>query len=131
MLYGFKGRRPEKSCCSFGFCLNYMHPSPQFEQFVQLYLNAKYVDLSGIQTDSISNFFLKKARILALWVVYTVYNLKNSLKFKLLALGRKQTPFIDQKCTYKSGQKFGQGPPPPLIWTKLKRTATFFREAFP
>ena len=28
-------------------------------------------------------------------------------------------------------QKFGQGPPPPLIWTKSKRTATFFRETFP
>ena len=26
----------------------------------------------------------------------------------------------------KSGQKFGQGPPPPLIWTKSKSTTTFF-----
>ena len=31
----------------------------------------------------------------------------------------------------KSGQKIWAGPSPPLIWTKSKRTATFFREAFP
>ena len=31
----------------------------------------------------------------------------------------------------KRCQKFGQGPPPPLIWTKSKRTAAFFRETFP
>ena len=31
----------------------------------------------------------------------------------------------------KSGQKIWAGPSPPLIWTKSKRTATFFRETFP
>ena len=42
-----------------------------------------------------------------------MHNLKNSLKFKLLAFWRKSTPFIDQKCTYeKVPKKFGQGPPP-------------------
>ena len=42
-------------------------------------------------------FFLNKGRILALWVMYT--------KFKLLAFWRKQTPFIDQKCTYEKVPK--------------------------
>ena len=32
---------------------------------------------------------------------------------------------------WKVDEKFGQGPPPPLIWTKSKRTATFFRETTP
>ena len=49
-------------------------------------------------------FFLNKGRILALWVMYTTKR-KNSLKFKLLAFGRKQTPFIYQKCTYEKVKK--------------------------
>ena len=53
-----------------------------------------------------------------------VYNLKNSLKFKLLAFWRKLTPFIDQKCTYEKVTKIWAGPPP--IWIKSKRIATFF-----
>ena len=32
----YKGRRQKKSCCSFGFCPNYL-PSPQFGQLVQLF----------------------------------------------------------------------------------------------
>ena len=37
-----------------------------------------------------------------------IYNLKNSLKFKLLASLSKKFPFIDQKCTYeKVTQKIG------------------------
>ena len=56
-----------------------------------------------------------------------VYNLKkNNLKFKLLAFWGKQTPFIDQKCTYKKVTKNWAGPSHPLIWTKSKRTAAFF-----
>ena len=50
--------------------------------------------------------------------------------FKLLALWRKQAPFIDQKSTngkQKGVKKFGQ-PPLPLIWTKSKRTAVFPHE---
>ena len=31
----------------------------------------------------------------------------------------------------KSGQKIWAGPSPSLIWTKSKRTAAFFRDAFP
>ena len=52
--------------------------------------------------------------------------------FKLLALWRKQAPFIDQKSTngkQKGVKKFGQ-PPLPLIWTKSKRTAVFPQETF-
>ena len=42
------------------------------------------------------------------------YNLKNSLKFKLLAFWRKKTPFIYQKCTYeKVTKKLGRPPPHP------------------
>ena len=33
----YKGRRPEKSCCSSGLCPNYL-PPPKFGQFVQLFL---------------------------------------------------------------------------------------------
>ena len=52
---------------------------------------------------------------------------KNSLKFKLLAFWRKQTPFIDQKCTYEKVKKFGQGLPPPHLdkMQKNRKTETF------
>ena len=67
-------------------------------------------------------FFLNKGRILPLWVIY-IQPKENSLKFKLLAFWRKQTPFIDQKCTYKRYQTKNSGRAlPPLIWTKCKRT---------
>ena len=57
---------------------------------------------------------------------------KNSLKFKLLAFWRKMTPFIDQKCTYEKVTKnLCMALPPSPIWTKSKRTATFFRETVP
>ena len=41
-----------------------------------------------------------------------VYNLKNSLMFKLLAFWRNYTPFIDQKALMKRQQKICAGPPP-------------------
>ena len=69
--------------------------------------------------------FLNKGRIRALWV-----NLKNSSKLKLLAFWRKYTPFIAQKCTYEKVTK-NWGRAPPLIWTKSKRTATFFSWKLP
>ena len=51
--------------------------------------------------------------------------------FKLLPFWRKETPFIDQKCTYeKVTNNLGRALLP-LIWTKSKRTATFFRETIP
>ena len=39
--------------------------SPQFGQLVQLILNAKNVDLSDIQNDSLSKILLNKGKILA------------------------------------------------------------------
>ena len=54
-----KGRFPEKNCCSFGFCPNYLAPSPQFGLLVQLFFNANNVDLSDIQNDSLSKILLK------------------------------------------------------------------------
>ena len=60
-----------------------------------------------------------------------VYNLKNSLKFKLLAFWRKQTPFIAQKCTSKKVPKNLGSALLPLIWTKSKRSAVFPQDTFP
>ena len=60
-----------------------------------------------------------------IYFIDTTYK-DNSLKFKSLAFWRKKTPFIDQKCTYEKVPKNWAGPPPPpLIWTKSKKTAVF------
>ena len=48
-----------KSICCFEFCSNYLPPSPQFGLLVQHFLNAKNVDLSDIQNDSLSKILLK------------------------------------------------------------------------
>ena len=61
----------KKRRCSFEFCQNYPPPSPQYGQLVQLFLDAKNVDSSDIQNDSLSKILLSKARILALLVMYT------------------------------------------------------------
>ena len=39
--------------------------------------------------------------------------------------------FWNNNMKVQSDKKIGQGPPPPLIWTKSKRAAAFFRDAFP
>ena len=75
-----------KNYCSFGFCPNYL-PSPQFWQLVQLFLNAKNIDLSDIQNDTLSKILLKVRQNTCF--VGHLYNLEISLKFKLLAFGRK------------------------------------------
>ena len=78
-------------------------------------------------------FFLNKGRILTLWVMYT-YNLKNSLKFKLLAFWRKWTPFIDQNCTYEKEPKefrHGPPPPPPPHLDKIQKNSSFFSGRLP
>ena len=80
-----KGRFPEKSCCSFGFCPNYSPPHTPFWTTCTIFFNAKNVDLSDIQNDSLSKFFLNKAKQNTCFVGH-VYN---SLKFKLLAFWRK------------------------------------------
>ena len=44
----------KKSSRSFGFCSNYLDPpTPQFGQLVPLFLNAKNVDITDIQNDSL------------------------------------------------------------------------------
>ena len=58
-------------------------PHPQFGQLVPLFFNAKNVNLSDIQNDSLSKILLKQRQNTCF--VGHVYNLKNSLKFKLLA----------------------------------------------
>ena len=59
-LYHPWGRFHEKSCCSFGFVqITSPPPSPKFGQIVPLFLNAKNVDLSVIQNDSLSKILLK------------------------------------------------------------------------
>ena len=65
-------------------------------------------------------FFLNKGRMLALWVMYTT--LKNSFKFQLLAIWRKQTPFVDQKCTHETWA----GPSPPPDLDKIQKNSSFF-----
>ena len=49
----------KKSRWSFGFCQNYLPPSPQFGQVVKLFHNAINVDLSDLQNDSLSKILLK------------------------------------------------------------------------
>ena len=52
----------KKSSCSFGFCPNYLFPTPptpQFGQLVPLSFNAKNVDLRNIQNDSLSKILFK------------------------------------------------------------------------
>ena len=46
----------KKSCCSFGFCPNYL---PPIWTTCTTFLNAKNVDLSDIQNDSLSKIILK------------------------------------------------------------------------
>ena len=102
LISSCEGRLHEKkSSCSFGFCKNYLDPpSPKFGQLVPLFFNTKNVDLSDIQNDSLSKIL--KAEYL---LCGSCIQPKNSLKFKLLAFWRKQTPFIDQKCNLYIIQK--------------------------
>ena len=105
-----------KNCCSSGFCPNYLPPPlPQFGQLVQLFSGVE------IQDWKVS---------LGLDILYNTLYIYSSLKFKLLAFWRKYTFFIGQKCTYEKVPKIGAGPPP-LIWTKFKRTAVFHQDTFP
>ena len=63
-------------------------------------------------------FFLNRGRILALWVMYTI-------------CGGNTLLLLTKYALMKRYQKIGQSPlpPPPLIWTKSKRTAPFFVRA--
>ena len=49
-----------RNMCFFGFQLDFVQIiSPQFGQLVQLFFNAKNVDLSDTQNDSLSKILLK------------------------------------------------------------------------
>ena len=54
-------------------------------------------------------FFLDKGRILALW-----------------HFAGNRLLLLKKNALMKGDKKIGQNSPPPLIWTKSKRTATFF-----
>ena len=58
-----------ENCYSFGFCPNYLHPSPQFGQLEQFFSDVKIQDLKI------------SLELKVLYILHT-YNLKNSLKFK-------------------------------------------------
>ena len=55
-----------------------------------------------------------------------VYNLKNSLKFKLLAFWRKYSFYWPKIHLWKGDKKFGQGPPPPSFGQNPKEHLLFF-----
>ena len=58
-------------------------PPPNLDNLYNLFLNAKNVDFSDIQNDSLFKILLKWRQNTCF--VGQVYNLKNSLKFKILA----------------------------------------------
>ena len=64
-----------------------------------------------------------------LYYIYTTLQPKNSL---FVGIFEEIDSFIGQKYTsWKCDKKTGQVSPPPLIWTKSKRAAVFFRENVP
>ena len=54
-----QGRFHKKKLLVFWICPNYLPPSPEFGQLVQLFLNAKNDDLIVIKNDSLSKILLK------------------------------------------------------------------------
>ena len=94
----YKGRSPEKNCCYFGFCPNYLTPS----LFGQLVF---FTDIYVLYMQPITQFEVQIIGILE-------YN-------GLLLLAKKYT------CK-KVPKNLGR--PSPLIWTKTKRTAVFSEE---
>ena len=77
-----------QACRPFGFCLNYL-PIPNLDNLYSLFWTPKTSIYATFKITYYPKLFLNKGRILALLVMYSVYNLKNSLKFKLLAFWRK------------------------------------------
>ena len=94
-------------------------PSQQFRQLVQLF------------PTSIENQDLKIT--LYYYMPYnTLYiQLKNSLKLKLLAFWREQTPFIDRKSTYEKVTKNLGRALPPSFGQNPKEQQFFSRETVP
>ena len=58
-----------------------------------------------------------------------VYNLKTAESSNYWHFRGNRLLLLTKNALMKRCQKFGQGPLP-LIWTKSKRTASFFRETF-
>ena len=56
---------------------------------------------------------------------------KTGLKFKLLAFCKKQTPFIDQKCTYEKVAKNWAGPSSPTFGQNPKEQQFFLVKPSP
>ena len=96
-------------------------PSPHFGQLVQLFSDVRIQDLKVS---------------LGLKVIFILYldNLKDSSKFKLLAL-EEMDSFFDQKCTpWKCAKKLGQGLPPPSFGRcpkNAQKNAYFSQENVP
>ena len=56
---------------------------------------------------------------------------KNSSSSNYWYFGGNRLLLLTKSANMKGAKKFGQGPPPLLIWTKSKRTAVFSRETVP
>ena len=74
-----------KNCCSFGFCPNYLPPPPNLDNLYHFFERQKR-RLKLHSNDSLSKILIKRRHNTCF--VCHVYNLKNSLKFKLLAFWR-------------------------------------------
>ena len=85
--------------CSFRFCPIYLPPSPstQFGQLVQPFSDVKIQDL----------------KVTLELKILDIYNLK------------KETPFIDQKCTYEKAPKIWAGPFRPPHLDKIQKKGSF------
>ena len=116
----FQGRSHKEKLLFFWIWMSKLPfpPSPQFGQLVQLFSDVKIQDLKV-------SLELKIKYVL--YNILYIYNLKNSLKFRLLAFWRKLTPFIDQKCFYEKVQNFlakALHPSPPHL-DKIQKNSSF------
>ena len=60
-----------------------------------------------------------------------MYTTKKRFKVQIIGIFEEIDSYYWPKMhLWKGAKKFEQGPPPPLIWTKFKRTAAFFSECF-
>ena len=67
---------------------------------------------------------------ITMYYIYIHTTQKDSLRFKLLAFWRKQTPIIDQKCTHEKVTKnLGRALPPHV--EKIQKNSSFFCKNVP
>ena len=95
----------KKNCCSFGFCPNYLPPSPQFGHLVQFFSNVK------IQNLKVS---------LGLKLLYIhddiLYIQPKKKQFKVQTIGileEKDSYYWPKMHLWKCGKKIWQPPRPP------------------